>query len=555
MPKRASEGEHQRREDFEASQARGDGEDSENAVVTGDDGAPIRTGSIPKASGEIMKKRRVIRVSGSGRYKSGAAGGGAAAAAAPAAIPAGAGAAPAGRAGGSNPFGGVNLVPASTSVAATAPAAAPKSNPFANISFAGSAAPAPAPAAAAALAVAPAAKIANGGFGSGSSKTTTVATTKNGGGGNKGENNIRADDLLNIKFFDALNKDLQKRDATDLTPLLRQYCKYGDSVTKILGFEVGDADDAVVAAADDDDEDDDANDEEGDGGSGGGGEQGGDAVMGGVTPAKPILAAAAAASATATATAAAPAAAPAAAAFSFGSPAPAPGAPAPAPGLFGFGAPAPPGAAVPAPAPTVGGFNFGPPAPAAEGAAAGPAPAPNAAGVFGGSSFAPQPAASAPAAATTTFSFGSNPKADPAPAPAAAAAVGTESDGFAKDDPAEIGREENNDEDILLEVKAKYLKLVEGKWKAYATGNLRLYRNKTDKSKCKMVMRDSMGKVLLNLGVSKGMMFTKNPPKKGKGSVAFVAVQDQEKGAEKFMLMTKADNHDALHSKLVELST
>ena len=89
-------------------------------------------------------------------------------------------------------------------------------------------------------------------------------------------------------------------------------------------------------------------------------------------------------------------------------------------------------------------------------------------------------------------------------------------------------------------------------WKKYGTGVLRLYRHKTT-SKQRMVIRNEIGKVQFNVGISKGMTFEKiiNDTKKGKATfVKFGACEDPEKGLEAFMLQVKPEAIDKLHSVL-----
>lgn len=96
------------------------------------------------------------------------------------------------------------------------------------------------------------------------------------------------------------------------------------------------------------------------------------------------------------------------------------------------------------------------------------------------------------------------------------------------------------------------MKLENGKWKKYGTGVLRLYRHKTT-SKQRMVIRNEIGKVQFNVAVSKGMTFEKKivSSKKGKATfVRFVACEDPDKGLESFMIQTKAESLDKLHSTL-----
>jgi hypothetical protein len=79
-----------------------------------------------------------------------------------------------------------------------------------------------------------------------------------------------------------------------------------------------------------------------------------------------------------------------------------------------------------------------------------------------------------------------------------------------------VGQEENDDEETLYEVHARLGKLCNEQWKLFGKGTLRLYRNKETSSK-RMVLRSELGKVMLNVAVSKGMLFSKDSrTKKGK---------------------------------------
>jgi len=139
----------------------------------------------------------------------------------------------------------------------------------------------------------------------------------------------------------------------------------------------------------------------------------------------------------------------------------------------------------------------------------------------------------------------------PVPTPAEAAGVGQEDgDAMAKEDPSEVKAEENDEEDVLGAYRVQYYKLENNKWKGYAAGPLKLYRNKQDPANMRMVMRDTVGKVQLNLKVQKGMTFVRGDVKKGKGSVRFFATQDAERGPQQFLLKCRAENLDGLHISL-----
>ena len=225
---------------------------------------------------------------------------------------------------------------------------------------------------------------------------------------------------------------------------------------------------------------------------------------------------------------------PAATSFSFGgSPAAAPAPAAAAKPSFSIGASAP------APSAAANSFSFG----------ATPAPAPGAGTKF---SFSAKPS-SPVAPAAPSFSFGAS--SAPASSATSTASNNNNADPTSNPDDGKIEKveqEENTDEEILHEVRAKHMKLENGKWKKYGTGVLRLYCHKTT-SKQRMVIRNEIGKVQFNVAVSKGMTFEKKivSSKKGKAAfVSFLACEDPDKGLESFMIQTKPESLDKLHSAL-----
>ena len=207
---------------------------------------------------------------------------------------------------------------------------------------------------------------------------------------------------------------------------------------------------------------------------------------------------------------------------------------------------------------------------------------------FGGGTFtAAAPSAASPAAAppTSMFSFTSKQQASAAPAapPALSFSFGgaaTASTATAKsaslfsapsstsasndDDPTsnpddgkieKIEQEANTQETVLLEVRAKHLKLEKkGGWKKFGAGVLRVYKH-NETSKHRVVIRNEIGKVQFNVGISKGMKFDKviKDGKKGKAAyVKFCAVEDASKGLESFMIQLKPESVDKLHDTLTK---
>ena len=219
---------------------------------------------------------------------------------------------------------------------------------------------------------------------------------------------------------------------------------------------------------------------------------------------------------------------------------------------FSFGAPAP------APATGNSGFSFG-----------GTAPAPAAAAAKPFSFTAKQPEGAAPAPPPSlSFSFGgaSKPSASLFPpssgAPPAASSHGSNGNN-GDDDPTsnpddgkidKIEQEENTEETVLHEVRAKHVKMENGAWKKYGTGVLRVYKH-NQTMKHRMVIRNEIGKVQFNVAIYDGMKFDKviKDTKKGKSTyVSFSAVEDSEKGLESFMIQVKAEYLDKLFDALIK---
>jgi len=157
-----------------------------------------------------------------------------------------------------------------------------------------------------------------------------------------------------------------------------------------------------------------------------------------------------------------------------------------------------------------------------------------------------------------SFSFGGPPQT----APISHNAVGADND---DDDPTSnpddgkidaVLQEENSDEVVLHHVRAKHMKYQDKQWKKYGAGMLRCYRHKIS-NKHRLVIRNEIGKVQFNVGVSKGMMFDKvtKDGKKGKTAfVKFMAVEDASKGPEQFMLQVKPECLDSLHDILKSMA-
>jgi hypothetical protein len=201
-----------------------------------------------------------------------------------------------------------------------------------------------------------------------------------------------------------------------------------------------------------------------------------------------------------------------------------------------------------APSTTPPTFSFGSSAPAA---AASPAPAPS------GFSFAPPPKE-----ATPTFSFNSAPAPPAAPvaAPTTATTSGIGGDGVeVKDEEPVVLASADEEWNLVYTTKVKAYHHRDGPANRFATDALKVQQHKTDSSNRRMVMRDATGKVLMNLKIAVGMTFQSNltPGKGGKKSVAriiFYGLMEEKRGAEMFTLICKAEDMDALHSKLEEMA-
>lgn len=180
---------------------------------------------------------------------------------------------------------------------------------------------------------------------------------------------------------------------------------------------------------------------------------------------------------------------------------------------------------------------------------------------------APSPTAASVSAGTSLFSskpisFGAPPSATPTIVSSQTAANGDgnndDEDPTSNPDDGKVDKveqEDNTEEEILHEVRAKHLKFEDKKWKKFGAGVLRLYRHKTT-SKHRMVIRNEIGKVQFNVAISKGMTFEKiiKDGKQGKATFAkFVAVEDASRGPEAFMLQVKPDCLDKLHDTLTRM--
>lgn len=158
----------------------------------------------------------------------------------------------------------------------------------------------------------------------------------------------------------------------------------------------------------------------------------------------------------------------------------------------------------------------------------------------------------------TSFNFGTTKAVSPSVHKSQSLGVSDNCSKIDKDDEeaktsVEILREKNEKEEVVFEARSKYLKMTDKKWKAYSSGVLRLYKSKVSDSSKKIVLRNDSGRVQLNLGIYKGMTFTK-AVQKTKGYVGFAAVADEKAGLEKFQLMVKLEDLDPLFESLKGLA-
>jgi hypothetical protein len=230
------------------------------------------------------------------------------------------------------------------------------------------------------------------------------------------------------------------------------------------------------------------------------------------------------------------------------------GSSAPAPLPFSFGSTAP----APSPPTKSLGFSFATKAPAPA------APAPSSG--FSFATKAATPPAPAPAAAGFSFSFGAAPSTTTTATTAATAtAIPVETpasaEGEEKDEPIVL---ESADEDwnlkYTIKVKAYHHRSEGAGPTRFATDNLKLQENKENAKNRRMVMRDTTGKVLLNLSITSVMKFDKSVHQ-GKGGrppvcrVVFYGLMDAERGAEMFTLVCKPSEVDTFHAKLLEMAS
>ena len=127
------------------------------------------------------------------------------------------------------------------------------------------------------------------------------------------------------------------------------------------------------------------------------------------------------------------------------------------------------------------------------------------------------------------------------------------------EDPANAGDESKGADVETIDVYSIKVKAYHHRKKGelptlFATEILKLQEFKSDPSKKRMVMRDSVtGFLRLNIAISKGMKFEKHATQKGR--IDFGGVHEEERGFEPLTIRCKEDFVDELHSKLVEMAS
>ena len=151
------------------------------------------------------------------------------------------------------------------------------------------------------------------------------------------------------------------------------------------------------------------------------------------------------------------------------------------------------------------------------------------------------------------FSFPSTIPPPPAPTSTLNNTTNDSDDGFPKEKTEEaLTDASNTDETVIYSVKGKYYKYSENKWTDHGGGKIQLYEHKENKKK-RLVMRTLVGKVQLNVSIGKGMKFDK-AVKKTSGSVRFMAMLEAGQSPKLVMLKVALSNIEPFHQKLEEMA-
>lgn len=156
-----------------------------------------------------------------------------------------------------------------------------------------------------------------------------------------------------------------------------------------------------------------------------------------------------------------------------------------------------------------------------------------------------------------SFSSGSSaPTPAPAPSPTKSdtATTAISSTVSEKKDESPALESADGDWKLVYTIRAKVYHYRGKEATKFALGDLKLQEHKEDKKSKRMVMRDVAGKVLLNVGIAKGMDFSKHVTKKH-ATTTFMGVMDADRGAEMFTIACKQVNIDDLVNKLKEMAS
>ena len=175
---------------------------------------------------------------------------------------------------------------------------------------------------------------------------------------------------------------------------------------------------------------------------------------------------------------------------------------------------------------------------------------------FTGFSFKPASTTTTTAATSKTPTFNFNPSPAPTTANSTPPAVNIDNDNSNETADAIEGvqKQINEDEEELYSCRAKHRKFVDGQWKSYQAGLLRITKSKSRGTHQLVIRTESIGKVIFNIGIAKGMDFKE--PKLGKinANILFVAIENENKGPESFMLVLSKACASDLYDKLKSIT-
>lgn len=111
----------------------------------------------------------------------------------------------------------------------------------------------------------------------------------------------------------------------------------------------------------------------------------------------------------------------------------------------------------------------------------------------------------------------------------------------------------NTDETTVFSVRGKYFQLKENKWNDRGIGKIQLYQHKINSNQKRLVMRNTVGKVQLNVSIGKGMSFEKAVRKKS-GAIRFLGVLEEGGDPTPIMLLVSHESLDPFHSALENMA-